>query len=833
MAASLTVFPKPLAYTGDASPASQIQFAPIVVNGRTLTGPNSAAQRRDGHILIPVMAIARALGDVVSIAPAARTVTVRRETGLTSDFDARLGRVTENGYSVLTISNTGEIIFSPNADEFLLPAEITAALFDVAVRYDGDKNAVLITRGRTGIAGSQSKDNRRFVDLYQVNYEYNLNRYSSAASQDLVLTAAGRLADGRFNFSSNSSSSSHHGISMRNGTFSFERPNGQRYVAGDLGTGANLQFLSTNVRGGSASIPFGGTVVTAFAGRSYSGLIIPFYDPLLQTEPVVTVRDRFSYDTNVFGFFATTNSATNLHRVNPLNFSAGAMRFNSANRSGNLASGSVNYDVSRLHLQADIGYGKFAGFRADNSRFAGFGAAVDLAGTFQVTSRLAVQARYAHIGQNFLSAQSGLHEPIDIKAAGVTWSPKSWLSTSVNASIIRRPHDLSKQDKFVTTAISVTPGGTAPRFYFSHTQSSNSQIHSAAFTLFNASKEFSRWRLFVNATRIKTLGPAAFNSQVGVNFRVNDGNQIEISQGVGSRRSFNGQLDWRTSGLLNHRLSFSAGAGYNYSQTAKFSGYERLTAALNLPRQSSLQLSYIQTNAGPTLMVSLRGTLFRKREAAAFLNAPASDINSFAKVSGRVYQDINLNGVFDSGVDQPLADVKVRVDGNRYVVSDANGMYQFDSVIAGDHKIYIDLLSVRADLTLLDGDARESALRAGRDSTVDFRLVRTGRISGRVWLDLNGNGKLDDGEKPLADVRVVTSSGRDTLTDADGYFVIGDLAPGEHVILIDEKTLPEKTISGFKPLAIQVFPGRETGDINLAVIMIPAEVKRFGVKPDI
>ena len=68
------------------------------------------------------------------------------------------------------------------------------------------------------------------------------------------------------------------------------------------------------------------------------------------------------------------------------------------------------------------------------------------------------------------------------------------------------------------------------------------------------------------------------------------------------------------------------------------------------------------------------------------------------------------------------------------------------------------------------------------------------------------------------------------MTDADGYFVIGDLAPGEHVILIDEKTLPEKTMAGSKPIAMPVYPGRETSDVNLAVIMIPAEVKHFGTK---
>jgi len=65
-------------------------------------------------------------------------------------------------------------------------------------------------------------------------------------------------------------------MSLRQGTFSFERPNGQRYLAGDFGTGSNLEFLSTHLRGGSASIPVGGTIFTGFGGRTYSALRRPF-----------------------------------------------------------------------------------------------------------------------------------------------------------------------------------------------------------------------------------------------------------------------------------------------------------------------------------------------------------------------------------------------------------------------------------------------------------------------------------------------------------------------------------------------------------------------------
>ena len=58
--------------------AAQVGFAAIVVNGRTLTGPNSSAQSRDGRILVPVATLARSLGDTVQIDAAGRIAKLAR-----------------------------------------------------------------------------------------------------------------------------------------------------------------------------------------------------------------------------------------------------------------------------------------------------------------------------------------------------------------------------------------------------------------------------------------------------------------------------------------------------------------------------------------------------------------------------------------------------------------------------------------------------------------------------------------------------------------------------------------------------------------------------------
>jgi hypothetical protein len=318
------------------------------------------------------------------------------------------------------------------------------------------------------------------------------------------------------------------------------------------------------------------------------------------------------------------------------------------------------------------------------------------------------------------------------------------------------------------------------------------------------------------------------NLTLGAAIQLNSSNTLQVSQTIGSSKSLDGAADWFNSGFFTKRISF--GAGISYSRAGPhFSTTERLLATVQLPFQQVLQFTYSQSPTGPLILAQLHGPLLRRHRAEIALGGPLAELNSYSAFYGKIYQDVNLDGHFDPGVDKPLANVQVRADGSFSAVTDANGDFRIENVKVGQHTVYLDLLTVRADLTLLNSSQQVAVLRPGRDLIVDFRLVRTGRIAGIVWLDQNGNGIRDEGEQPLPDVRVVTGSGRDTMTDAQGLFVIGDLSPGQHVVLIDEKTLPEKTKSAVASLQVEVKAGTETGDLSFPVIPRPpeVEVKRF------
>ena len=796
----------------------------ILVNERALAGPNSAAQLRGGRLFLPIATIAKALGDTFSSDSVERTVTIRRQNGTLAVFNAPLNEVREHGAVVLTLSGTADLVFSPNPDELMLPAEIVAALLDVTIRRD-QANAIIVSR--KGIPAETIRTGDKHVpwELFQIEYDYNYNRYISSNEHNLVLRGMGRVGDARLSFIANSSMGvTHHSSrpTLQGGTVRLDRPNGQSFVGGEFGTGTEVEFLSAAVRGGLVHLPLAGVQLDVFGGQTTSGI---FENAELASR---SNADNFSpltfrYDTPVFGAIVT--NASQSQRQSNFILSGGGMHFGGSKRQGDILASGLKYTSGHNRVQADAAVGHFSENRAANQT-TGNDVAINLAGSYNLTDQLLVQGRYAYVGPKFLGPQSGQHEPTNLFAANVSWQPRRWFNAALSGSTATKPGRVGQFNRYVSASFNLIPNNALPSLFVSHTQSGTTQLRSSAFTLVAAKKKFNHWIGFFNGSRVKTFGAAAYNAQFGANIRISDSNTLEVSQSVGSQGLLSGLATWQVSNLFRNRVSLSGGLGYTRSNSAPLYMSEHLTASVKLPRTTTLQFSYLHMQTGTTALVSLHGLFFSSKRAERVLNDPAADFNSYGSVYGRVYQDINLNGRFDLGIDHAQANVRVRVDGSRYVVSDIDGNFRIDSVAKGEHSVYLDLLSLRADLTLLDNTHQTITLDSRHDVVVDFRVVRTGRISGVVWFDANENGRMDEGEQPLPDVRVVTSSGRDTLTDDKGYFIIGDLPPGEHILFLDEKTLPDQTRSGAGSQTIKVTAANETTTI-FPVTALPDQIKKF------
>lgn len=824
--------------------------AGISVNGRALSGPGSTALRRGIRFFLPLEAIARALGDKVAVNRAARTIAVYRQTGIEADFNADTNQIRESGATVLIVQSGAEIAFAAEASERLLPVEIIAALFDATIRFDREANVFNITRGAFSAGATVPAPKKHsLIEIYQANYQFDLSCAAASFNQSLSVEATGRIVDGRFALASDFDGSvtgtqdgqSH--FNFRRGAFIFERENFQKFSAGDFGVNSDVRFMPGAIRGLSAT--FGvvrGVRLTSFAGRSRSGMTAVSPEMietccLNQSEQTnspssafISASRRFSFDTSVLG--ATLTKAFSLPGFRPTAVSVGFLRYGSRSRRGEIIAGNFSSNNPNFSFSGDFGAGRFSRSGGVSRRRGGsvMASAFDLSATWRPISNFSLHARLAQVGSQFSGVQSYLIEPVKLASGGINWQAARWLNVSLSGTSAASP--LTRQrTSFATLAVNLHPGKNLPAVYFSHTASDGSLLKKSSFTLFNFNYDFLGLRLFGGAARSsRATGSTALNAQLGARFAFNDKNAVEVWLSGGSHRSWNGFADYQASNLFNQRMTLGVGVGYSFDKNSGMArSAARLTTGLRLPNNTFLQINYHRTAAQNVFFFSVRGDLFRRKRAAAASEAAVGEMLAYGSYSGRVYQDVNTNGIYDAGVDKPQPKAVVRVDGSRVAETADDGSYRIDNVRVGNHRINLDLLSVRADLTILDKAEQNVELPRGAGSaSVDFRLIRTGRIKGIVWIDNNENGLPDASEMPLPDVRVVVPGASDTLSDESGAFAIGDLPPGNYVILIDEKTLPAKMQSANRaPLAVEVLAGAETGNVKMPVIFIPAQVRRF------
>lgn len=98
-------------------------------------------------------------------------------------------------------------------------------------------------------------------------------------------------------------------------------------------------------------------------------------------------------------------------------------------------------------------------------------------------------------------------------------------------------------------------------------------------------------------------------------------------------------------------------------------------------------------------------------------------------------------------------------------------------------------------------DASPSGTPDGASNlSVDFGFYPTASLGNYVWIDEDGDGVQDPGEKPVPGVTVHLCDANmapiaSTVTDADGHYLFTGLAPGEYMVCFDLTTVP----NGFKP----------------------------------
>jgi hypothetical protein len=135
--------------------------------------------------------------------------------------------------------------------------------------------------------------------------------------------------------------------------------------------------------------------------------------------------------------------------------------------------------------------------------------------------------------------------------------------------------------------------------------------------------------------------------------------------------------------------------------------------------------------------------------------------------------------------------------------------------------IAAELPSVRSYTTVTAGGGQPamgtqyvtgSAIYNPSRGSVDFSgnpgLARAG-VSGRVFLDVNGNGRFDPGEEPIPGVRVVVGSGY-AESDARGEYRVWDVLPYEPTqVVVDSSSLASPLwVPAFAAVTVEPSPNR-------------------------
>jgi len=212
---------------------------------------------------------------------------------------------------------------------------------------------------------------------------------------------------------------------------------------------------------------------------------------------------------------------------------------------------------------------------------------------------------------------------------------------------------------------------------------------------------------------------------------------------------------------------------------------------------SSIGLQY-QTDVAGSGSLSARnpGQLYigyshRFSKGSARQTLSPQERRQLGKVAGRVFEDSNGNGKWESG-EPGVPDVMINTSSGARQRTDAGGRFSMADVRPGRYQFALETKTLPIEYTVLHPGEVPLLVAAGKSAVLDIPVVRTGQAQGIVFYDANRNGLHDEGERGIANAIVkITGSDIISFTDPQGRFTLHDLAPGKWRITVDMSTVGE------------------------------------------
>lgn len=806
---------------------SEAQEVPtrILVEGRPVPLTTGVPTLRDGRLFVPLLPIAEELRDSIQVDSARQTIQAQlRHTGETRTFLRGTGEIRRDGAVLAILPEAADVIVSTQPEGQQLPIDVLSFLLDVSVQVNIDEGTISIRRETQVLLQPQMR-HRLPVALSRVDYMETLGFVGSSYGHTLGLGGRGQLYDGVLTGGVElSGGTDRTAFNFLRGFLSLERPSGQLWTGGDFTLGRAYRLLAAPARGFSLEQPMGSHHLSLFGGAALSGATVG--------------AGQFSlrqFRTPVVGIL--WSNRTLLTGGRGWGYGLGGTHFAGGDRRGTLFLPQLSYRGRWNQLQLDVGLGQFR-VGPEKDRRSGPDVGIDVTDSLLLRQHTLI-FRASHFGTKFVTPQ--INDALrgrDLLSAA--WSAPLLPHLNAGASVTHTRVRLGTPQS--TNTYTWSAAYSHPRRYLPALSLFQTIVRGTAGNRFNnfhldLSRTFTRWRPFFAYNRLSLPSGTAQSYTLGTSADVRRYGSLQVYQNFSSGGLRSGTLDWYPAPLWQGRLQFSGGLGYTHNPTGTPGAsitklISRLALWVRLPAEHTIQFSFQHNGYQREFRLTLGGALFSRSEQLSL--APVAQRQAAilpSRILGRLYQDNNLNGRFDPGIDSPLPRIRLWLDSSLGAVTDAGGLYRFGAVPPGVHQLRVDFATVRADLMPLNALERTVEIPARVEFTLDFSFAQTGAVAGVVWFDSNRNGVFDADESPASDIRLICSCGKDTLTTVDGSFVLGDLLPGEIYLSLDLQGLPLLYDVEPKRIQVVVVSGKQLTGLRFALLPRERPIEEKALPP--
>ncbi len=244
--------------------------------------------------------------------------------------------------------------------------------------------------------------------------------------------------------------------------------------------------------------------------------------------------------------------------------------------------------------------------------------------------------------------------------------------------------------------------------------------------------------------------------------------------------------------LLGTKTKLSANLGIlqNFSGNAEDKSDKFLSVSLGRK---------VKINKNITMGMSYRNNLKGEQRIGLFLNG-RFDFNEKRKfretdegrgvLKGRAFLDKNRDGKKQEN-EPGVGGALIRVASSRMALrTDSAGYYTIQNIKVGIHDLRIDGRSLPLGYSLAENASTKASIQEGHITDVDLPIVQRGQIRGFAFVDENGDGQHNKGEKRLEGARLALTDSTDAenhhevYASSFGQFAFDDLPAAEYKLVI-------------------------------------------------